>query len=583
VKSSYSCRFVTVLGLVCAAACALSSAAFAAEEQAAHAALLDIRLPLVRLFDTSRALQGPLDALPSSEGWTQVAEGDLEHVFQGDAVVSNDRIVLAVRKGSAGAELYAKATEGLRLRAVIGPRAGAGDAVVSAVQVTESSAGAVAVGVGFRTAEGPGVRLSFRVTTGDVKVEVRLLEGSGSLAVRGDIRYAVVPDFFGDDMAFAPDDWTRSRVGMPAENFFAALVGGSDCILMCVWESAGRDADLVLGERDGRRVIESCEVDSPPQAKAWVAVLEGPGIWRAADLGAGGAGAEVALDWQRPFPARWRGDLVGEGGVAQSYDLAEEAAPAGGPSEPASRTCACRVQDGRTLVGIPEDAAVLPGRLLLIYPIDRDRTTPLNVFCPVDILRSALGVGPCQYILATEGLDPGTHPTPADVTDWVEKQFKRGRSGSQAEAIRERLDQMVEHVAHTQERIERYAAFAEEVRRLCAGAQGDASSAALRRTADGMADAVARGRAATGAAERVRGLADKMVALIGAPDVQAEVERLGRELRAVGLAQDGTLARCRMAVRWMRQQSRMAPEGGAGPAELAGKVRALAEEMLKAQ
>ena len=95
--SSYSCRSVTVLGLVCAAACALASAAFAAEEEAARAALLDTRLPLVRLFDTSRPLQGTLDALPSAEGWTQVAEGDLEHAFQGDAVVSNDRIVLAVR------------------------------------------------------------------------------------------------------------------------------------------------------------------------------------------------------------------------------------------------------------------------------------------------------------------------------------------------------------------------------------------------------------------------------------------------------------------------------------------------------
>ena len=566
---------------VCAAALALACPASAEEAHPEGAALLDTRLPLVRLFDTSAALPGPLSTQPSSEGWTLAPEGKVGQALRGDAVISNDGIVLAVRKGSAGAELYAKDAAGLRLRAVIGPRAGMNDARVTAVDVVENTSGAVALGVGFGTAQGPGVRLSYRVTAGDVKVEVRLLEGSGRLAVSGDIRYAVVPDFFGDDMVFAPADWARPRVGMPAENFFAGLVGDSHCILLFVWESAGRDADVKLGDRDGRRVIESCEIDAPLQAKAWVAVLEGPGIWRAADVGPGGAGAEVPLDWKRPFPANWRGDLLGEGGVARSYDLAEEGAVAGAPSGPASRTCACRVRDGRTLVDLPKGEGAPAGRLLLVYPIDRDRTTPLNVFCPVDIIRSSLGVGPCQYILAAEGLDPDSHPTPADVTDWVEKQFKRGRSGSQAEAIKERLGQMVENVAHTQERIEGYGALAEEVRKLCAGAQGDALSEALRRTADGMAEAIARGRAAAGSADSARGLADKVVALIGAPDAQAEVERLGEQLRAVGLAQDGTLARCRMAVRWLRQQSRMALEGGAGSAQLADKVRALAEGMLK--
>lgn len=568
---------------VCAAVFALACPAFADEAHPEGVALLDTRLPLVRLFDTSAALPRPLSARPSSEGWTQVPEGTVGQALRGDAVISNDRIVLAVRKGSAGAELYAKDAGGLRLRAVIGPRAGMSNARVTTVEVTENTPAAVALGVSLGTAQGPGMRLSLRVTTGDVKVEVCLLEGSARLAVSGDIRYAVVPDFFGDDMVFAPDDWARPRVGMPAENFFAGLVGDSDCILMCVWESAGRDADINLGDRDGRRVIESCEIDSPLQAKAWVAVLEGPGIWRAADMGPGGPGAEVPLDWQRPFPANWRGDLLGKGGLARSYDLAGEGAAAGTPCEPASRTCACRVQDGRTLVDLPQDGGAPAGRLLLVYPIDRDRTTPLNVFCPVDILRSTLGVGPCQYILATEGLDPGTHPTPADVTDWVEKEFKRGRSGSQAEAIKERLGQMVENVAHTQERIEVYAALAEEVRRLCAGVQGDALSEALRHTADGMADTIASGRAAVGSADRVRGLADRVVALIGAPDPQTEVERLGEQLRAIGLAQDGTLARCRMAVRWLRQQSRMALEGDAGPAQLGDKVRALAEGMLKGQ
>jgi hypothetical protein len=562
----------------CAVAVALASSASAGEEQPPGAALLDTRLPLVRLFDTGAGLPGPLGAQPSAEGWTQAPEGAPAHGLGGDAVISNDRIVLTVRKGGAGAELYAKDAGALRLRAVIAPRAG-NAARMTGVEVTENTPAAVALAVTSGSDQGPATRLGLRVTAGDVKVEARLLEGSGRLSVRGDIRYAVVPDFFGDDMAFAPGDWTLPRVGMPAENYLAGLVGNSDCILMCVWEGSGRDADLVLGERDGRRAIDGFDLDSPPQARTWIAVLEGPGIWRAADVGQGGPGAGLALDWQRPFPANWRGDLLGEDGLARSYWLATEGETAEGPAEPASRTCACRVQDGRTLVDLPPEDGAPGGRMLLVYPIDRDRTTPLNVFCPVDILRGTLGVGPCQYILATEGLDPDSHPTPADVTEWVEKQFARGRSAGQAEAIKDRLGLMVENVAQTQGRIESYGALAEQVRALCANTQGDALSVALRRTADRMADAAAGGRAAVGPAGRARDLADGVVALIGAADAQPEVERLGAQLRAIGLAQDGALARCRMAVRWMRQQCRMAPEGAA----LAGKVQTLAESTLKRQ
>ena len=39
----------------------------------------------------------------------------------------------------------------------------------------------------------------------------------------------------------------------------------------------------------------------------------------------------------------------------------------------------------------------------VIYPVNRARATPLDVFTVVDIVRTTLGVGPCEYILDLEG------------------------------------------------------------------------------------------------------------------------------------------------------------------------------------
>ena len=107
---------------------------------------------------------------------------------------------------------------------------------------------------------------------------------------------------------------------------------------------------------------------------------------------------------------------------------------------------------------------------MVVYAMDRNRATPLTTFCPMDVLRNTLGVGPCQYILQTEGLATDANPTPDNVMTWVEKQFSRKKEKKAAEEIREQLDQMVEHVGHAQARIDEYGRFAGEVRQLCEAA-----------------------------------------------------------------------------------------------------------------
>jgi hypothetical protein len=218
---------------------------------------------------------------------------------------------------------------------------------------------------------------------------------------------------------------------------------------------------------------------------------------------------------------------------------------------------------------------------LVIYPIDRSRTTPLTTFCPIDILRATLGVGPCQYILQTEGLATDANPTPDNVMTFVEKQFAKKKDKQSADEIRQMLAEMVAHVDHADKRIRQYAVLAHDVRTICQAQAASGALAqtieALRPTLDALDGAIAG--ATADPAARARKLADDVLGLIGKPDPAAECRRLGLELRRLGASQDRALASSRMAARWLRQQAMMVAEDVPGSAEPARRIQEFAAKI----
>jgi len=139
-------------------------------------------------------------------------------------------------------------------------------------------------------------------------------------------------------------------------------------------------------------------------------------------------------------------------------------------------------------------------------------------------------------------------------------------------------------VEHVQKRIAQYAELARDVRRLCEGrAAGSASAQAaqsLRPTLDRLEEAVGAVSGAAQPVEKVRKLAGEVAALIGRPNAAAECRRLGLEIRRLGASQDRTLANCRMAARWTRQQAAMWPTPSPETAGLAEKIEARIEQGL---
>ncbi len=517
------------------------------------------------LLDTETSFSSPLlpQAVSAKEGWTVLAQDDTEHVFNGDAVLLNDRLAVVLRKAGAGAEVYVKGESGYSRRAELIPQGedGAPLAGDHTVNIGENSPGAVMVEARYALADGTTSPISYRLVTGQVYVQVQSALGAVSLAVRLASDYLIVPDFFADDLVYRPQDFFSSRTGLPAENFLMHLVGDGDALVTCVWKSRRQRATAVAALDSPTLRIEGCDITFEDQAPIWVAFLEREDVWHTFDIPGGQSAEDQVLDWKAPFPARWRADFVTSSEASMSWNFEEgrvDSYTAPGLGDIVYR---CWFQGDSAYVHRPAEKQGQPARVV-VYPIDRIQGTPLNIFCLVDIMRGTLGVGACQYILDLEGLDAETSPTPALVMDWVEKQFKAGRAEKAQGQIEERLSAMVAHVSQAHERIQAYAEFARQLREQLEQASGSASAAADKEAlsriadiADEMLDAVNAYHTLLSPSEAAEEKAAAVLHLIGQDDAYEKCQVINEELHRLGAAQDRALSKGRMAVRRIDQQA----------------------------
>jgi hypothetical protein len=497
--------------------------------------------PFTHLYDTGAASAEPLSeaALAKRPAWQLIPEDTTDHKFAGDAVVSNDKLALVLRQAGQAAEVYSRAAKGSPRRATVG--LAGGHLARGTLKVIENSASAVLIEAGFEGERKGSLR--FRLTTGEAILEMRSQGGGAFVTVQCQARFTVVPDYFGDDVVLGGR--AVADQCLPAENFFLNLLEGGDCILMTVWQSGGEEAWVSTENPGGPGATTASRVRCPQGKSVWLALLESPGVWQACEK-------LDAVAWRAPFPAKWRASLVRGNGLAHSWEADKPHAAAAAAGEQAGP--------------------------ILVYPMDRSTATPLTVTCPTDVMRNTLGVGPCQYILACEGMSAAGDPTPNSVMHWVEQQFEQKKEKKAADDIKERLEQMNAHVAEAQGRIRRYQGFSAQFRKgLPSGPEAGAFGVIL----DEFDGFVAGGLAAGGSPARATELSAKVMGLIGQANAAVACRRLGEELRAVGAAQDSALARCRMAVRRLAALNRTLAGGTAPRTSLSPELVKLVDQMLQ--
>jgi hypothetical protein len=422
-------------------------------------------------WDTGTASSEPLTAqtLAAKSGWAPLADP-----LKGDAVLSNGRVTAVVRRQGDGVDLYGGSV--LRARLAV-----AGAAGLDRVALAEQGRTTATLEVAWKSAA-----VKLRLKRGDVALEIEPGAGAERLKVECPSRFAVLPDFFADDIVIDAAKIPVATADLPSENFILHLAGSGDAAALCVFENRDQDVRVALAGEGEKRVIAGSEVLFGKGRKVWVALIEGPGTWHSFEVRPEDAKKVRALDWTMPFPAAWRLDFTRHDGLTDSWEmlLQQEKGHFLKPSwlgAESDRVKADRKrwttvlgdfkypcwidQDGRGHVQPLKEESLSFRGPAVIYPINRVEGTPSERFTLVGVVQNTLGVGPCQYILDVEGQKEAYKGrATCSVRDTLTPIYQKGRQKEERAKIEKTLDEGLAFVRHIRGRITVYVEFGKKLR-----------------------------------------------------------------------------------------------------------------------
>jgi hypothetical protein len=357
----------------------------------------------------------------------------------------------------------------------------------------------------------------FRLKKGELFVEVQAVADAKTLRVECPSRFAVLPDFFADDILFDARKVPVDRVELPSENFVLQFTGKQDAIVMGVFENRAQDVRVTLAGKGDARQITGSEIDfGKTGSKIWVAILEGPGTWHSIDVSPADAAKVLPLEWKMPYVAQWRVDFTRQDGLTDSWDMLLPDRESNGYIKPswlaqdgkisqATRTATGEIDRDAYKPGGPASDRLGPdrerwttvlGRVhypcwsdksgqgflqplqhrrlkfdgpVLIYALTRLAETPIQSYTPVDIVRNTLGVGPCQHLLDVEGQkQEHVGRATCHVRTLLGEVYGAGQQKSKRKEIESYLGDAHDFVTHIRNRIQAYVVFGKEIRQYLA-------------------------------------------------------------------------------------------------------------------
>jgi len=490
---------VVAAAVLCAAAAVLCAEAASAAE------------PFTYLYDAPQASSVPLSgsSLEEKDGWSRLGEGDTAHQFKGCAVMMNDKLVAVLHKESPQVDVYSRQTRGLKLCARLQPLCGGrADLKRTSVAVRENSESLVTLEVGFRSPGNEPRHVIYELNLGGAFVKTTGGPGVEKLRVQAPCRFAVMPDFFGDDMVVDAAAIPVARAELPSENFLLHMVYGGETIVMTVSESRDNDVEIALADASPREIASS-DVSYGKKPHVWVAVLAGEGVWHQAEVRPPDAGRVIELDWRMPFAALWRVDFSSLDKLSDSWEMLLQDPQGkyvmqrwfdqdesvgqrfgeefGGRdwNKPGRKrwnpvlgqfAFPCWIDSDRRayLQPLEKRCYVHGGDVfpfsgpVILYPIDRVKlapfSTPIEKLTVVDLVRMTLGVGPCEYILDLEGQKRDTKGVATCYArDVINAIYKEGTQLQNGPVIQEHLDAAVAFISNVRERIDDYVRFGREM------------------------------------------------------------------------------------------------------------------------
>lgn len=580
----------------------------------------------------------PPSVATSKDGWQQIPRNETRSAFRGDAVVTNGRVLAAVRKRGSTIEVYSVVSDGVVPRAKLQLQSRSGDPATGlrSVAVVENTRSAARLEAVYQTAQGATITARFRIKRGDIWLEAEPGPGAGLLRVEAPGRYVVLPDFFADDILIDATKIPVPAIEVPSENFLLHLTGAGDAITMCVFENREQDVKVTLAERDDQRLATGSEIQFGDSQKIWVALMESHQIWHSLEIDEKDAKQIMPLDWSRPFVGQWRVDFTRGNGLTDSWEmlLPDENGegyvrptwlPSGPQGGQPSRTATGEIDVDAYKVGGPASNRLGPDRRrwitvlgwyeypcwfdkagegyfqplahkkmtfrgpAVIYPINRLPETPIDTYTVVDVVRGTLGVGPCEHILSVESQrQDHVGRATCHVRRLLNEIYQSGQQKSKRKEIETYLGDALDFVKHIRHRIDQYIAFGQEIREYLAKQKKDhpelrAKLTELEDIAKELDERMEERREKAKTPEYVVALNEdfrKNLMDYDGPDVLKRLKAYTDALTSVGGSQDGLVGECRWIVRTLRQRAGLMTATDPRLAEIAAEIRTRTQNVL---
>ncbi|HIE51262.1 MAG TPA: hypothetical protein EYP85_05850 [Armatimonadetes bacterium] len=558
--------------------------------------------PGTRVWDTGERVADRGVDLHQRRDWQLVPPGTVAYSFRGDAVLENERLMAVFAASSGGVLLYSKVVspgepEALRerMRLVLVSERGEPARSRGPVGILENAGEEAVLDVTFHTQSGERVRTAFRLRRGWVFLEVRPLENAGRVRLGAPVRFTLIPDFFGDDMVFDPQAYATARLFIPSENFLLGLREGGDSMLMSVWPPGEQEVEVRLaGEGEHRRAVAT-DISFDGQS-VYVAILDAPGIWHQEKLNPARLDEDLALRWQRPFPAKWRTDFCAAR-TSHAWTFRNRRTDVWmylyGPL-----VWPCWFDGERAFLRLSKRLWEVKGAVdfALIYPLERERDTPLTVYTPVDIVRETLGVGPCEYVLDREGLRNRDAMSGrrsfgrgvCDTTSVIEHLFMRGVEARESALVGHLVDDVLTDNRVINARIQEYRRFGQQMVELCRTIRQDFPD--LKPLVDRVEElareietiyeenlpVIKTPRHAAALGKRVKELTQE-----AAPENLGECKALCRELRHIAGRQHTMIGKYRVLVKRLRQEAAIIGSTQPTATKMGQRIRDLARRVLR--
>ena len=392
-----------------------------------------------------------------------------EYEFRGDAVVENGHLIVVFLSAGGKVDIYSKADSNRKRMEIVALELKGKPAGITSCRILQNTGDNTALEVTFSAKETEDNYTAIFSFDKKQIVEIKPTENMKGISLLSPIEYGVVPSFIGDDLIFNPGEYpSMTTVHIPSDNLFLGLLQGENNLFVVTWPKGKQQMKLALGDKQReRRLIESVDFDNDGKS-FYLALLDAPGIWHKEELKPSYLEKDAAVNWKRPFPAKWKTQLL-EAGVKTTYKFRE------------SKDKIWRAITGHYTYPVwfkgentfyHLSKKIPPKGESIIYFLER-KNTPVSVCTPVDIMKGTLGRQTCDAILDLAGRKLRSHhrrgsqgirrAATCGCTAAIQVVFKAGQEVEKKEYVAGAVDDMVYFVTRHVERIGEYQDFARDM------------------------------------------------------------------------------------------------------------------------